>query len=341
MKANRTYLFLIVLLTVPLSVFAQKQYATTELQEMGQLLDKQRLSHIEHVDSETKVVTHLGLPLFKKDAEYPYNHICRFIERFTLYAQLLPPIERKLLLSDNKVKMDVAKVAAVDSTMNFTIDSDETTFNVSWSNCKMSFPKNFQLIMGVNKKESDMLFYRKLMNFCQTHQEYVDRRIPIAIPSDSASYIVENGDCYIIREVNSNRYYLNIGDDKRIPIYGEKYASESVVNLFQQLVNSSINIHISQNLYNYKRDNYTLPLSTFTQYCGAEGCRTYVGIEDENNDMVKAVIVYCNDFFAYNHLLYVEVDRKVLREQKGEINGVLYCYIPTHNLKNLFRNGKK
>ena len=186
-----------------------------------------------------------------------------------------------------------------------------------------------------------MLFYRKLMNFCQTYQEYVDRRIPIAIPSDSASYIVENGDCYIIREVNSNRYYLNTGDDKRIPIYGEKYASESVVNLFQQLVNSSINIHISQNLYNYKRDNYTLPLRTFTQYCVAEGCRTYVGIEDENNDMVKAVVVYCNDFFAYNHLLYVEVDRKVLREQKGEINGVLYCYIPTHNLKSLFRNGKQ
>lgn len=324
-----------------LSVFAQKQYATTELQEMGQLLGKQRLPHIERVDSKTKVVTHLGLPLFKKDAEYPYNYIYRFIERITLYAQLLSPTERKLLLSDNKVKMDIAKVATIDSTMNFTIDSDETTFYASWDNCKMSFPKNFQLIRGVNKKESDMLFYRNLMDFCQTHREYVDKRIPIAIPSDSASYIVENGDCYIIREVNSNRYYLNTGDDKRIPIYGDKYASESVVNLFQQLVNSNINIHISQNLYNYKRENYTLPLSSFTKFCDAEGCRTYVGVEEENNEMVKAVVVYSNDFFAYNHLLYVEVDRKVLREQKGEINGVLYCYIPTHNLKSLFRDGKQ
>lgn len=327
-------------MTCQLSAFAQKQYASTELQEIGQLLNKQILPHVEYVDSETKVITHLGLPLFRKEVEYPYNYIFRFIERFTLYAQLLPPAECKLLLSDNKVKMNITQVAAVDSTMDFTIESDETTFYVSWQNCKMTFPKNFQLITGVNKKESDLLFYRKLMDFYQSHQEYVDKRIPIAIPSDSTSYIVEKGFCYIIHEVNSNRYYLNIGDDKRIPIYGEKYASESVVNLFQQLVNSNIDIHISQNLYNYKRENYTLPLSVFTKYCSAEGCRTYVGIEEENNEIVKAVVVYCNDFFAYNHLLYVEVDRKVLREQKGEIKGVLYTYIPTHNLKSLFRYGK-
>ena len=85
---------------------------------------------------------------------------------------------------------------------------------------------------------------------------------------------------------------------------------------------------------------YSLPLSTFTGYCASEGCRTYVGIEDEGNDKVKAAVVYRNDFFAYNHLLYIEIEHKVLREQKGEIKGTLYCYIPTHNLKNLFRDGK-
>ena len=173
---------------------AQKQYASIELQDMGLLLKKQPIAHVEHINPQTKTVTHLGLPLFVENAEYPYNYIFRFIERFSLYAKLLPQAERKLLLSDNKVQMDVAKVATLDSTMNFSLNSDETTFYASWPNCRMSFPKNFQLIMGLNKKESDLFFHQQLMDYCKSHKQQVESKIPIAVPADSASYLVENGD---------------------------------------------------------------------------------------------------------------------------------------------------
>lgn len=329
------------LLFVQLSLFAQRQYATAELQEIGQLLDEHRLPHIERIEPQTKMVTHLGLPLFVENSEYPYSYIFRFIERFTLYAKLLPPTERRHLLSDNKVQMDLEKVAAVDSATDFSLNSDETTFYAVWPNCKMSFPKDFHLIMGLNKKESDLFFQQRLMDYCNSHEKQTIKRIPIAMPTDSLSFQVEKGEYYIIREMNSNRYFLNIGNGKRLPVFGDKYASESVSNMFQQLVNADFTIHITQNLYNYKRVEYSLPLSTFTNFCASDGCQTYVGIEEEDVDKVKAVVVYHNDFFAYNHLLYIEVERKVLSDQSGEINGTLYSYIPTHNLKNLFRDGQK
>ena len=341
MTVNKLILVALSFCAATLSFAAQREYATEELRDIGELLSQHPISHIEHIDSQTGVVTHLGLPIFFKRAHGSDSLIFRFIERFTLYAKLLPAADRKLLLSDNKVKMDVSKVAALDSTTTFAISADENTFVVTLPNTEVSFPKNFQLITGMNKKESEQFFNSQLMDYCKSHQVQTSGRIPLAVPVDSVSYLVEQGDYYIIREINSNRYYLKTSADKKFPIYGDTYASESVANLFQQLVNADFNIDVSQNLYNYQRVQYSLPLTTFIDYCKSEGCRTFVGIEEETDDKVKAAVVFRNDAFAYNHLLYIEVDRKVLREQKGEISGILYCYIPTHNLKNLFVDEKK
>ena len=340
MKASKVLVAISFFVATALALPAQQKYATAELEDIGQLLKKKPMAHIEEIDSQTMEVTHLGLPVFFQESKYPYSLLFRFVERISLYAKLLDVKERNLLLSDNKVKMDLSKVSAIDPTTEIKVNSNESSFTISWNGGEISFPKDFHLISGMNKKESDAFFHKQLMAYCSSNQKQVENRIPVAVPTDSASYVVDKGDYYIVREMNSNRYYLNLGNDKLCPLYSEKYASESVVNLFQELLRNNFTIDINQNIYNYKRLNYTLPLSTFTNYCKSEGCRTYVGIESENDTTVKAAVVYRNDFFEYNHLLYVEIDRKTLREQKGSFKGILYCYIPTHNLKNLFQDGK-
>ena len=221
MKANKTLFAVSLFLATALALTAQQKYATAELEDIGQMLKKKPVAHIEQIDSQTMEITHLGLPVFVHDANYPYNLFFRFIERFSLYAKLLDGKERSHLLNDNKVKMDLAKIAPIDSTKEISVNSNENTFVVSWDGCEVSFPKDFQLISGMNKKESDTYFHKQLMKYCETHQKQVENRIPVAVPTDSASYVVDKGDYYILREMNSNRYYLNLGDDKVCPLYSE------------------------------------------------------------------------------------------------------------------------
>lgn len=315
-----------------------QEYASEELKEMGSLLKRTSVDYKEEKDQKTGVVTHLGLRLFPQDAPYPYGDILKFVERFALHVQIIGnKTERSLLLSDKKVSMSPLRLLPLDSLSQLNVISDGERFHVSWKNCKVSFPKEYNLIFGQNKKESDDYFRNSLLAFyADRGSETADttKRISVMMPRDSASYYVQEGANYIIHEVNSNRFYVKLNDSIMHPIYAEKFASESVANLMQQIVSSErFILSVRQNLYGYRKATFAVSLKAFADYCASTGCSPYIGIEEESETNVKAVVVYRNEFFGYNHLLYIDVPRTVLSKQEGEIKARLYCFIPTHNLK--------
>lgn len=338
MIVNRLkYIQLVLLLAFAFVKVNAQEYSSLELEEIGSLLKSHPIQHYSCKDSETGAITHLGLSLFPQQYDYPYNEVLKFVERFALHAQLLNTPDLILLLSDKKVKMTPVKLEPVDSLSKLEIQADGQRISIAWSHCKVSFPQEFNLIYGLNKKESDDYFRESLLKFKKSsmiRNSDNQNRIPIVTPYDSTAYYVKEGVNYIIHEVNTNKFYVKSTDDTLRPLYTEKYAAESVVNIMQQIVSSDkFILNVCQNLYGYKKTNFSIPLKTFSDYCSMLGCTPYVGIEEETEDYVKAVVVYRNEFFGYNHLLNVEVPRIVLKEQKGTIKAFLYCYIPTHNLK--------
>ena len=329
-------IFAVLLICYSLPV-ASQEYANMELSEIGNMLRDNPIRHIVRRDSTTGAITHLGLNLFPQDYDYPYNAILRFIERFALHAKLLDGVERKLYMSDRKVNIDISKLSPIDSLSKLDVNSDGERFHVRWNNCVVSFPQEYNLIFGLNKKESDEEFRSSLLSYSKSFNNNDSKRttrISIVTPRDSTSYYVKEGVSYVLHEINTNQYFVKSNDSILRPIYTEKYAAESVVNLMQQIVSSqNFTLNIQQNIYGYKKATFSIPLKVFSDYCLSLGCTTYIGIEEENKNEVKAVVVYRNEFFGYNHLLYITVPRNVIREQEGDISAKLYCYIPTHNLK--------
>lgn len=337
MSRNKATFLIIAILLGFCSLTARSQeYASVELSEIGKLLKEHPIKQGITKECRDGVITHLGLTLFPQEHEYPYNAVLRFVERFALHAKLLTGTERKLFLSDKNVSLDLSKLTPLDSLSDLSIESDGERYHVRWKDCAVSFPQEYHLIYGLNKKESGKAFRDSILAYAGTlhADDQEKKRIPLTAPHDSASYVVKEGMSYVIHDMNSNKYLVKLNDSTLCPLYNERYAAESVVNLIQQIVSSEdFSLKVKQHLYGYQKASFSVSLNAFSAYCHSLKCTPYVGIEEENDNEVKAVVVYRNEWFKYNHLLYIIVPRQVIRNQKGEITSDLYCYIPTHNLK--------
>lgn len=319
---------------------SQEQYKSSRLRGIAQLLkNKNRSVEIER-DSATGTITHIGLPIHYglKDT-YPYNVLVRFVQRYGLYASLLSDAERRIATKADKVTIDVKRVCSIDTIESLSFDINKNNIDLTLNDIHVVFPNDWQLISGMNKIECEQDFYQSLIAFAD--RDIIANNEPTQVePISQASYYKEDGNCYLIKEINQDKYYVKLTNDSIKPIYSSNYPSESMANLMQNLVTSNFYLKVDQNLYGYKKRSFTLPLSSFIKYCSAQDCETYVGIESESNTSLKAIVVYRNPIFLYNHLLCIDIDKKILAKQEGTINGLLYCYLPTHNLKNLFRDGK-
>lgn len=315
-----------------------QDYASEELALIGNLIDQRNYHNYYSIkDPRTGIIEHLGLPLFAQDTEYPYNLVLRFVERYSLYAQLINKEELSRKLKEDNVEINIPIHESLESVDNVTIDSGENYIRVTLDNGFMSFPKEFSLIIGRNKKELDDFFYKDLMNFNKkfvADEKHYDIDCDMQYSVKKDSIIQEKGDTYLIKELNNDRYYSMI-EDKKSYLYDDRYLPQTLSNICQQFVKGDFCLEIKQNIYGYQKKLYNIPFDVFTEYCKSQGCKIYVGIEKVSEDGIQAIVVYRNDIFAYNHLLYVNVDIDTIKNRKGTISSTLNCYIPTHNVKKM------
>ena len=312
------------------STASAQQYASIELSEIGELLQHSQMRYVEKRD-RNGIVSHLGLPLLPQADDANLNLLFRFVERY----------DAERMMADDQVEMDVNKVVRLDASQDVSVSNTEQRITMMWEGAKMSFPNNYSLISGLNKAESDQAFIADLKQYASTNTK-PDTLLPrIAAPADSSSYVVKKGTQYMIKEINSDKYYIKLRGDSICPIYSCDFPSETLANLMQQVTGGNFKLRISQNMYGYNRQEYEIPLRCFSDFCTETGCSTYVGIEAEDDKQVKAVVVYRNTMFAYNHLLYITGDNITLGKCKGTINAALYCYIPTHNVKSMYNEKNK
>ena len=358
---KRRVLCLLFMACVALSMWAQARYATTMLQEIGEMLERRgcQLSspgtfpmssgtsfgfYELRIDDEGKI-SHLGIPILNREmaVEHP-SPVYDFVERYLLQLSLLPVNERARYLKDDKVTLDFSKAIKINRSTSFSMTTDEKGFSLVWGDgkqeiCRMNFPKDVQLIYGKNKIEIERDFLKGL-NLLPENMEMSHMENPtdetVSLSSDSAYYI-HKGNNYILKEINSDTYFVRDEKSRLIPLYDMKYPSETISNLFNSLLKGKFVLNITQRMYGKGMSQYAVSHEKLYAYCVRTGCQPYVGIEAMDENSVKAVVVYENDLYGYNHLLYVDVDLKVLQAGKGLIAAEIYCYIPTYNLKSLFQ----
>lgn len=359
MAMKRMFLTACLMFVPALAMWAQLTYATVELQEIGEKLARRgctlsspgtfpmpsgtSFGFYELRMDEQGNVCHLGIPILNREL---YNNnpspIYDFIERYFLHMSLLTEKERKQYMESDHVMIDFSQIRQIDVSTSFQMASDEKGFQLIWEKdgknvCKMTFPKNIQLISGKNKKEIERDFLKGL-NLMQGYMENINipQESNVSLSTDSAYYIYK-GNYYILKEINSDTYFVKDENSRLIPLYDTKYPSETISNLFNSLLTGEYKLQITQRMYGKEKITYEVFYHKLYNYCIHMGCQPYIGIESVDDKCVKAIVVYENDLYGYNHLLYVDVDLNVLRNKDGVINAELYCYIPTYNLKSLFQ----
>ena len=115
------------------------------------------------------------------------------------------------------------------------------------------------------------------------------------------------------------------------------YGAYTALNAFQTLTRCDNPVLIEQSVYGFKTLRYTVTLQQWLRYCHESGLTIYTSIEEEYDDGYKLIVLgECKDL-GYNHLMSVIVPKNFLIIPSAEIKAKLNAFIPTHNVKNLYK----
>lgn len=326
------------------SLLAQTKFATAQIREIDELLTNSRivtnLDIIKQFDADSTLI-HLGYKLFPDAIKGRHlSAIYDFIERYTLHVSLLNLQDRNKKMREDKVAFSVQSLWLINDSLLFSIESNSKEYSVTWENsdsvqvAKIVFPKNFQLIYGLNMLESDLYFKNAVTTYVDTIYEET-KFLKCDVDAIDSTFFVERGHNFEgSSSVNSNKYFTISTDTNYVePVNDIKSPEFYLASVFNFLTTENYKLNVTQKCYGYKNLCYKVPIQQVTAYCVHQNCEPYIGIEKNDGETIKAVIIYENLDYNYNHLLCLDIPHDVLENKCGEIDCRIYSYIPTYNLK--------
>lgn len=289
--------------------------------------------------NEWEEIEHIGLRLFsetmRKDHPSPTYD---FLERYLLELNLENGTENEIVLLQKPVyfiKGNYRTALQIDSTYDYRIDEIEFhKYKSTWSKggkeiLQIVYDMDYQLLSGCNISELEEGFVRRL------------KRHVI----ENVDTLPEKGAFIIAPDINNNIYidHKNPPSDSSICrnyIFNANQASRSVANLM--LLDDlpvDVNLTISLNRYDYKTDTLTIPLFTFINFCrSSEGCTPYFAIKQYIDNIFEGLLLLANRDSGYMHMLTVTINKDIIDNRKGIVQGKLLVYIPLHNVKQEYLN---
>lgn len=308
-------------------------------------------------------VDHIGLQVFPehivRDNPSP---VYRFVERYLLELYLRreqpTPAQR---LAEDKVTLrfpghegeDVRScigqwLPRFGAGTSLVVSTDNNRYTVSIYEqgrpCfGMRFPIRYELLWGMNKREAENGFYTGLMLY-RPSAAPAERPAPAGADGPSGlkplgrGIYVLPGDSYQLASVNADRYYRLAARGAYVPLMDGRHAAESARNLFLLPCAEGVVARVTQRLYNRRRLDFEVPLSRLLDYCRAQGCRAYVGIETADASQVTGTVVLLNPSYGYLHQLYFQMPAALPDDPSAHaVRLELYAYVPTHNIGLLFQ----
>lgn len=305
-----------------------------------------------------RVINHIGFllfePLIKKQNPSP---IYNFVERYLLELLLMQNNEEVVrTLSENKVSLRFgikenqsiqlrlrSVLSKIRPEHSIIITTDNSRYTVSWFQSdkllfSIRFPIQYELIWGMNKMEAENLFYADLQEY-NIRQSFVEQETPdYFIPVNDSCYRTDS-EYYGIEEVTSVQYYKKNKNGDYLPLLDFGYPNESIHNLFTIRVNNGMQALVTQKLYGNRKNAFEISLFTLVDFCKANGCEAYVGIERQEGNHYWGIALMVNRALGYNHLFYFDVDSRIfIHPEIYKMNIELYGYVPIHNINSLYND---
>ena len=350
-----------------LPTMAKTGYRTAELQRLAtalnirteglklgyQTIESNGETLVIHV-SEDRIADHVGLSLFPESMKKVGNRVVmEFIERYMLQLQYPPATKTAaMMLRDDDVKFVKGNLATLKQLLPtdlFSLSCELKKYTATWQRddktllC-LTFPAEFELLRGMNFIEAQHLFEgdsRKEIK--QAENSFPLNKEVMKATGIDHCYMWEGGS-YLNKKLNANRYYVEDAKGVLRPLLSEDHPVESAANLMlcQELAQQR-KLHITERMYGFQSKDITMNLSPWIAFCQREHCELYFGVQGLTQTEVKATVIAVNTEENYNHMLSLTIPFSVITNPEGTIEAQLNCYLPTHNIRNLFGkdNSKK
>lgn len=298
---------------------------------------------------EAGEAVHAGVDIF---GERPEDRtLCRlmdFVERYSLQMLLLDTdADRQLQMRLDGVSMPSFFETALhrDGPVRFELEhADQRKYTLRWGHegegfREMTFVSDYQLISGLNKIELENGFIPALIAEPEDLSILAVAPDPKALRRIGRNLYRDFGGSYLIDAISHTTYFQK-EKGEYLPVLSEDHPMESLFNLFELPVCSEGPWNLSMRVlkYGYQVETVEIPVRRFVNYCLAEGCTPYLGLEsyDPDSGEIIATLMMHNEMLSYDHVAKITANRSRFAEGGGTIAMTVSVFLPIHNIKNLF-----
>lgn len=301
--------------------------------------------------NDYKELEHIGIFLFKENENLSeIREVLDFTERSILISVLSKEkyfLENQLLKENiqliyngtkigqqNKLPSQTAFNVLNNSQLNIKYNSD--AFLIGWqteqnSTLWIEIPNNYSFITDQTKDELEKNLLRQIKHFKRVK---IDKNTP---QKSQLKKVTDNiyclpGQIYSTTpELSSEKYFYVT--DKITPVFDKLYYSESVRNLFQNLIISDIKLKLFHKMYGGVDEIFDVKVNHFSANF-TDDFDIYFGWQNDVKENLKASIFYIHKIYNYNHLLIITSDHKSIFKKEATIDGIFIAYIPREKQPN-------
>lgn len=274
-----------------------------------------------------------------------HPQVCAFLNRYI--SELLrwnePNVSVYQKMRDDKFVILNGSLESIKQCTDTTAFSlkryNNKAYEIVWNNgddtlMHVAFPIQYELILGMPQIEIEQHLQEYIIAAPNRQEQLTaDFQLDSVAPGIYRSAPRQH---YQIPALNNSRYFVTSQSGGTQLICDTAYLDYTIANLFQDGLNSTCLMQVSQSIYGFKHLDYTISLQQWLNYCAAERMISYVAIESVTEETVQVLVVAENTDLAYNHLLSVLVPRNILEGQTGTLLVRLNAFIPTHNITDLY-----
>lgn len=306
-------------------------------------------------------VCHLGVAIFSKELKEAVGKpVCDFQERLFLEVFLQGnETKARNLLNEYKVEcpdgnfgyssffrfLENALLFASKEANDYVLTKDSLTWKSTWANAarafSLRFPANFDLILGMDKKEAEIWLATQLQNYsCEPFAISPPLVETGALEQLNRSVYVMRGTNQFVQSMNSNLYFYPDAANCRFQLlYDSRFMEESICNLFNHpdVQAEGLDLQVRQQVYGGTSQSYKMKLSDF-QHFMRDDFEIFTGIEKCTPDAIEFTVMYKSKWYNCFHLLHVQTTPQQLFDKTDALKANLSAFIPNHNITNLYND---
>jgi hypothetical protein len=197
---------------------------------------------------------------------------------------------------------------------------------------EMSFPMNYQMLIGGNALELEDRLVRRLRCY-QAHD--ISQGIAKELPNVGLEFTYTNS-YYMSTMVRNDVYYTRDMEEEPWRLVNDTARATRTINNWMIASDSEneIPLEITFDKYGYEVDSLFTNYRTWQQFCMEEGCTPYFGIKNKYNGIYECSVFMVNKTGGYVHLLSINIPEDTLKDP-GNITATarMYAYIPLYNVR--------